>query len=359
MPEVTQNPTIGVVVVTYDSGTIITECLESLFASRGVTVRTVVVDNASTDTTRENIRNWASGREAFQMPANSPLPPDTTVQKPVRLVEASTDASVEGRPPLVLLNSPVNGGYAYACNHGLTLLADDPDIDLFWIVNPDCVVPRNTAQIVCNAAKQGDFGMIGGRTIFYERPHEIQTDGGRVSRWTGTCVSVNAGHDAATTPTPPAESLDYITGAHLVVSRKFLHQVGPMTEDYFLYYEEVDWAFRRGDLPLRIVPEAIVYHRGGTSIGTGSTVRRPSPFANYFNYRNRRWFVGRHLPGRLPFFLAHALAKSVQLALKGASDEAEAVLRGALCFGPPRAVRERITDPAARRLAFEWTTHGK
>ena len=92
----------------------------------------------------------------------------------------------------------------------------------------------------------------------------------------------------------------------MVVSRDFLARVGPMREDYFLYYEEVDWALRRGDLPLAFAGDAIVYHHGGTSIGTGRLDERPSAFSNYFNYRNRMRFMRRFHPwrlrsGRLPY----------------------------------------------------------
>lgn len=125
-----------------------------------------------------------------------------------------------------------------------------------------------------------------------------------------------------------------------------------MTEDYFLYYEEVDWAFRRGDLPLRLVSDVVVYHYGGTTIGSGSTSRRASAFANYFNYRNRIRFLWRFRPVSVPVGLAYALAKAIQLALIGAHDEARAVFAGAFALAPPAAIRDRIAPGPARALAF-------
>jgi len=138
----------------------------------------------------------------------------------------------------------------------------------------------------------------------------------------------------------------------MVASRLFIEQAGLMVEDYFLYYEEVDWSFRRGDLPLRLVPDAVVYHHGGTVIGSGSLSRRATPFANYFNYRNRARFARRHMPLTLPLLLAKAVLKAGQLLMMGAGDEARAVLSGSFDLAPPSDVAGRIGDPAAHRIAF-------
>jgi GT2 family glycosyltransferase len=165
------------------------------------------------------------------------------------------------------------------------------------------------------------------------------------------CRSIHAGQ-APDTPLPDARDLDYVTGATMVASRAFLEAAGPMTEDYFLYYEEVDWASRRGRLPIKLVDGAVVYHHGGTAIGSGTAARRASPFANYFNYRNRRLFARRHLSGSGPVVVLYALLKAAQLSLMGARDEARAVLAGAFLRPPPPEVRTRIKDGEARRLAF-------
>ena len=125
-----------------------------------------------------------------------------------------------------------------------------------------------------------------------------------------------------------------------------------MTEDYFLYNEEVDWAFRRGDLPLRLVSDVVVYHYGGTTIASGSTSGRASAFANYFNYRNSIRFLRRFHPVAVPVGVAHAFAKAIQMTPFGAHDEARAVFAGAFALAPPAAIRDRIAPGPARALAF-------
>jgi GT2 family glycosyltransferase len=345
-------PKIGVIVVAFNSDQIIDECLETLFAAGQEGLRVVVVDNHSRDSTCQVVTDWASGQSPFQRRDNCPLPAAGVVPKPVAMRDAAVGDAMPTRAALTLLRSPVNGGYAYAVNLGLQLLLADDEIDLFWVLNPDCVVPSATPAAIAVAGRDANFSLLGGRAIYYERPDEIQTDGGRVSRKTGGCQSVNCGLAPDMTPMPDVASIDYITGASLVASRTFVEAAGLMDDRYFLYYEEVDWAFRRGNLPLRLVPDMIVYHRGGTTIGTGDTTRRASPFANYFNYRNRIWFVRQFLPNARLFTMGFALAKAVQLALKGGFDEAWAILSGTFAWQPPAPVRDRIIGAAAQAYAF-------
>jgi hypothetical protein len=328
---------LGIAIVTFQSAEIISGCLDSLLASKDTIAKVVVTDNASTDETCRVIKEWAA-----------------------RHVGAVSFASGEvGRIKrsdawLTLLISPVNGGFAYGTNRSLEVLYADPEMDLFWLVNPDCRIAADTAAKYIEAGGDQHFSLMGGRTVFEEHRDTVQTDGGRVSRWTGVCESVNWGVPIATATFPAVRSLDFITGANCVASRRFIDEAGLMEEDYFLYYEEVDWAFRRGELPLRVVPEATIWHFGGTSIGTGSVGRRPSPFSNYFNYRNRVRFLKRFNPVCLPIAFAYAIAKALQLLIKGAPDEANALIAGLFGLRPPKAVSQILT-PEARARAFGGT----
>ena len=106
-PENLRDNTIGIVIVTYNSADIISECLESLFNSRGVNIRVVVVDNNSQDETCNSVRLWASGAVPFTRPVDSPLPPHETVGKPIDYAEGATVAvAFEHEQPM--LEDPFN-----------------------------------------------------------------------------------------------------------------------------------------------------------------------------------------------------------------------------------------------------------
>lgn len=315
-------PKLGVVVVTFNSADVIEGCLASLKDAGDAIAKIVIIDNASQDETAATVRNCIDADHCAER---------------IELVEER-----------------VNSGYAGGVNRGLELLLAERGIDLFWVLNPDCRFDPETPRYLRKAAALGPFSLMGGRTVYDDRPYMVQTDGGKVSRLTGRCRSINAGLPLAQAPVPDAADLDFVSGASCVASRRFVETIGPMRDDYFLYYEEVDWAFRRGDLPLRFVPEAIVRHIGGTAIGSGSRDRRASPFSNYFNYRSRMLFLSRFMPSRLPAGAAFALAKAGHLGLKGHRREAAAIIAGTLGRSPPRDVREwldRWTTKLIRRNA--------
>src|SRR3546814_6721455 len=61
---------------------------------------------------------------------------------------------------------------------------------------------------------------------------------------------------------------DFVCGAALAVSRKFVETIGPMDEDYFLYFEEIDWAMRaRPRFKTGFAAGATIYHKEGGKIG--------------------------------------------------------------------------------------------
>jgi GT2 family glycosyltransferase len=348
-------PSLGVVVVTFNSSDVILDCLESLLASTGVCLRIVVVDNGSTDGTPALLRDWAAGGAR---PAGAALPfALPPVARPLVLHDdvpplvASPDAGAGGST-VTLIDTGLNTGFAGGVNRGLAALAAVPGIDRFWVLNPDSAVPPGTARaFATHPAPPGGFALMGGRVIYLDRPDMIQIDGGTLNRRTGVTDNLNRRMSHAATPPPDPSRLDFITGASMVASRAFYENAGPMAEDYFLYYEEVDWALRRGALPLIYCPGGIVYHVGGTAIGSPVAGRMASAFSLYFKHRGRIRFLRRHLPNSLVGGQAHSLGKAAELLLKGHPGHARALLAGAMGAAPPAGVRDRLS-PEAARLAF-------
>ncbi|TNC74785.1 glycosyltransferase family 2 protein [Rubellimicrobium roseum] len=340
-------PFLGVVVVTFNSTDVILDCLESLLAAQGVRLAIAVVDNASVDDTTGLIRAWASGERPY-VPADDLPFALRPAPKPLRLLAERDPLPNEGHS-VALIETGLNGGFAAGVNRGLAYLAGFPEIERFWVLNPDSAVPPETPRAVVEAP--GGFGLMGGRVLYLDTPDRIQIDGGTINRLTGVTGNSGLGRSHAATPAPDPAALDFITGASMVVSRTFYEAAGPMKEDYFLYYEEVDWALRRGNLPLAYCPQAIVYHRAGTAIGSPTLGRPASPFSLYFKHRGRMRFLRRFFPWSLPAGLAYSLAKAGQLAARGYGREAWTIMAGSLGLPPPASVRARLA-PEAQALAF-------
>lgn len=343
---------LGVAICTYNSADVIIDCLETLLRSKGVALNVVIADNASTDGTPDLIRQWSKSRN-WSIPSDCPFTLDLTHSSGSVDLRSGRISGAQHR--LRFVETGVNGGFAYGINNALGLLLEDPGIERFWILNPDCLVPETTALAFTQQGTAGSgFSLMGGRVLYCDEPMLIQIDGGTLNRWTGVTGNINLGRPHQGTPPPAPSDMTFITGASLVASRAFIERSGLMPEDYFLYYEEVDWALRRGDLPLAYCPEAIVFHRAGTAIGSPTLGRSGSVFSTYFKHRARLRFVRRHYPASLPIAIAYSVAKALQQLLKGGFRSALSIILGSLGLPPTKDVRV-LLSPTTRRRLFRKT----
>lgn len=341
-------PAIGVVLVTYNAAEFIGDCLESVVASGYPNIRIVVVDNGSADNTLDVVRGWASGSWAPRH--DWPFSADHRRAGPLSFTEYGPDMTHDvSRHDVTLIRTEANLGFAGGVNVGLRALLADPAVELFWVLNPDTVVdPHAPAAFARRAAEMGRFSVIGGRVVFFENPDRVQIDGGRLHKLAGSVVALNV-NASVQTPVPPEESLDFISGASMVASRPFIERAGLLDERYFLYFEEVDWQLRRGDLPLGIAKDARILHHAGASIGSAGMSLKPSPFALWFTSRNLMKFVARWQPLKLPIAYLVCYLKLLRHS-DGTRLQAEAMLRGLHGLPPPRAVRQRMAESVWERI---------
>ncbi|MBE3639509.1 glycosyltransferase family 2 protein [Mangrovicoccus algicola] len=351
-----ETASVGVVIVAFNSGQEVVDCAASVMgaaAAAGLGLRVVVVDNASTDDTVARLADWAAGT-ALPCPAEAlpfAIPP---LAAPPGLAEGGPGMAPRPEAPLALIRTGANRGFAGGVNAGLAYLAQMPGIAHFWVLNPDSVVPpESLAALKARLETGAPYGLMGGRVTYLDPPDMIQIDGGgRVNRRTGVTVNCGLGASHAATPPARAQEMDFIMGANVIASRAFYEAVGPMREEYFLYYEEVDWAMRRGALPLDYCAGLRVYHLAGTAIGSPTLAKLASPFSLYFKHRGRMMFLRRFLPGARLTGYGYSLAYAARCLIRDRSPQAAAaVLRGAFGLNPPQAVRDRL-GPEACRIAF-------
>ena len=351
---------IGVILVAYNTGDVLIDTLEALIAAAeregGPDLRVLVVDNASPDGTRARLEAWAAGRPDAP-PRDMPVPAPGgrgAVRLDVR------DLAREGRHPSLgtlrdgtvgLLMAGANGGFAAGVNLGLETFRAMAEVDWYWILNSDAMTEPQTPAVLDRAARAagGRFAAMGGRVLLTDPPGMIQADaGGRIDRWLGRLKPFGLETFAADRPDPEAGpeagTLDYVSGAHMLVSPAFLEAAGLMPEGYFLFFEEVDWCLRRGELPLLWVPGAAVHHHNGASIGSekarGAQNAGPSPLAAYWMFRNRLRFIARWYPAGVPTTLAYSAMKVAQYLKRGERGSAGGAVRGILnAVGRPRPPR--------------------
>lgn len=241
--------TVGVVIVSYNSGAVLGDCLRSLEGCR-LPLRLVVVDNASTDASAALVRSQA--------------------------------------PTARLAVQEHNRGFAAANNIGLRLLGfgaagpEPPDFAL--LLNPDTVVAAGALEtLVAFLQAHPRVGLVGPRLLNPDGslqraafrfptlsmslldafpPGEALPGRLYNSWWHGRYPQEQA-------PTPEPFPIDHPLGACMLARRRTIEQVGLLDERYFIYSEEVEWCWRIRQAGWAIwqVPAAQVVHIGGASTG--------------------------------------------------------------------------------------------
>ena len=316
------------------------ECINSVLAQNYPDCHIFLVDNDSADQSVEHISAWCENPRPdpdWRSHEGVERLTDRDAVAPVmfRVVSASSQALEEAPAGcrVTLIRSGGNLGFAGGCNVGMRAAGNDA-FDFFWLLNTDTVVHRDALQfLVRRAMADEQLGMVGSTIRYYGSPHIVQSLGGaRMNPTSVTSRLIGEGQGLDVIPTDSAaveRELAYIMGASMLVSRRFVADVGLLQEDYFLYYEEIDWAMRgRRRFKLGYAPGSHIFHRSGAS----SSQIMPLFTARLY-YRNRLKFVCRFFPERLAAARRALAVEFLRHTLKGRWGHAR-VVAAALLTSP-------------------------
>ena len=340
--DLTLESTTAVVLVNWNGWRDTIECLASLLALQRRPALIIIVDNDSRDDSVAHIEAWCRGEKPASLASSSPGLPQFDTRAPPDLAWVTHSAGGPRQTMehgIVVLRSPVNAGFAGGNNLGIRF-ALDCGMSLVWLLNTDTIVERNALSALLNRAQhRPDAGMIGSTLVYYWRPERIQALGG-ASFNIKTGVSQTLGSetllaDVPSDPAPIERRTDFVVGASMLLTRAFIESIGSMTEDYFLYYEEIDWAVRaKGRFAIAYAPASRVFHKVG-----GSSRKTANRISLRYLYRNRLVFMQRFYPQSLNTVFRHLIREFLSHMVRGDWVNAREIL-GALA-GWPRQRKAR------------------
>jgi GT2 family glycosyltransferase len=332
-------------------------CLQSLVpAVTAGQTRVVVVDNASPDDSLAQVRAWMHGAHAaVRRPQHDPVAahwwPLTGASAAWTELDHTTPFADTPTSPWLLVRAAANRGFAAGMNVGIRRALADARTRAVWLLNNDTVVAPTTVAaigrtITTAAPVIGQFGMT---VCYYDRPDIIQSTGWcRWNAWLATSEryddGARIGESAARALQPPG----YVYGASWVVRSEALHDVGLLSEDTFLYGEELDWTCRAAPRwQTALIGDALVWHREGATVGAGkATGARRSALADLSGIASRLRVTHRFFPSRLPTVYCSVLAAALNRLRRGDPRRALAVARLA-CRGGLPGPRPFVRDPSA------------
>ncbi len=246
-------PDLGIVIVTYNTRDLLQRCLETVYASVGpVTYHVTVVDNASEDGTVDMVRTLFPQARLIASPTNRGYPYGNNlglIAYGFRPIDRET--RILSSPP----NIPVwEKGQQRAYSE--LILESGPPPRYALLLNPDTELPPSAlADMVVFLDARPRAGIAGPKLVrpdgsldlacrrsfptpevsFYRMLglHRIFPKSRRFGRYNMTFIS----------PDKTIE-VDSVVGAFMMVRREAIEQAGLLDEQFFMYGEDLDWAYR-------------------------------------------------------------------------------------------------------------------
>lgn len=248
---------LAIVIVNYNTRDLLRACLRSVYASEGdFSLHVTVVDNHSSD------GSVAMVQEAF--------------------------------PQARVIAAPRNGGFAYANNIGLRAYGfaqGQPPETLpryALLLNPDTETPPTAlAEMLALMDARPELGAAGPRLILpdgsldkacrraFPSPMSFVYRGLGLSKLFPHHPRFGQ-YNLSFLPEDQETEVDSVVGAFMLVRREALEITGLLDESFFMYGEDLDWAFRIKQAGWKIwyYPHVTVYHHKGAASRGNVRVRR-------------------------------------------------------------------------------------
>lgn len=190
-------------------------------------------------------------------------------------------------PEVIYLATGKNLGFAGGNNFGLAKCSGD----YVLFINNDVEVEPDFLEPLLEVFQEfPKVGMASPRIHFYDHPGLIQYAGSTPMNPFTIRNSGIGWNQQDTGQYLESRLTAYIHGAAMIVPRKVMEEVGLMYDDYFLYYEELDWCHRiqKAGYQILYVGQSLVHHKESVSTG------KNSPLKTYYLTRNRLLFARRN-----------------------------------------------------------------
>jgi len=176
---------------------------------------------------------------------------------------------------IALIQTGSNKGFAGGMNVGIKYALENLNPDFIWLLNNDVQIYPDALEklLICadqNKNKNKKIGMWGSTLL--ENDGKTQCAGGCVYYPYLTIFKpVLAGKTLKEIKEIDQDKikLDYIAGAALFIEIKIIEKIGLLNEEYFLFYEELDYSQRLKKAHFNIAwcKESVVIHKGSASVG--------------------------------------------------------------------------------------------
>jgi GT2 family glycosyltransferase len=188
-------------------------------------------------------------------------------------------------PRIHIIDSHQNLGLTGGNNLGIRKALED-GANFILLLNPDTVVRENLIHSLLPHFDDPDVAVVGPVITYYDFPDRVWFAGGDYSRTLGytrhplmgTNVKTLGMHDGT------ARQVTWINTCAMVVRGEVFGRVGLFCEEFFIFFDEVEFCLRVGEAKLKclLVEEGLVLHKVSASIGKRGSNEFTADKAYYF-----------------------------------------------------------------------------
>ena len=239
------NPLVSIIILNYNAGNLLLNCVDSVFKSTYPNFEVLIVDNLSTD--------------------NSHI----TCKEKFRKIQ--------------LIENKKNLGYCEGNNVGIR----NANGEFIIILNPDTVVDPNWLNHLMSAYNEFGEGLYQPKFFSLSEKHILQSTGNMLH-----IFGFGFARDKGKIDEEKIESIEkinYASGTCLFTSKIVLDKIGLLDPFLFLYHDDLDLGWRAAQIGIDsfYVPKSIIYHAESYSI-------KWSPKKFYWLERNRKYCLLTH-----------------------------------------------------------------
>jgi len=244
--------TIYIILVNYKSVEHTLECIQSIYDSTYKDIQIIVVDNHSEDHCRSIINN------KYQH--------------------------------VVVIENEYNIGFAAANNIGIRkALKNNPGYIL--LLNNDTVLEKNCLSFLLDAGKEHPGCLITGKILNYYNRKLLWYGGGALNPYKGDANTF--GFRQLDNGQCDVEMFcSFASGCCMLIPSEIAAEY-PLSENYFLYYEDVDYCnqINQHNIGIFYTFKAVIFHKESAS------TKKSSALYSYFFSRNRLLYISKNIRG--------------------------------------------------------------
>ena len=246
-----QNNKVAIIIVNWKQYELTKSCLSTLKSSKFNDFQIILIDNESNQKDLNDLKNQFDQVKTF--------------------------------------TSEKNLGFTGANNIGINYAIKN-QFEYVMLLNNDTEIDKNFINPLLKAfQKYKKLGAVQPVIMNFYQNKKVWNAGGNLNKFFGYTSVIKK-------PKYINRKIDWITGCCILIKTVVIKKVGLLDENFFAYYEDVDWSIRikKAGYDLAVVKSSLIYHHGSKASKNESSEGTLSPFVHYLNIRNHIFLLRKN-----------------------------------------------------------------